>query len=158
MNTKTYVGTKVVKATPMNRLNYNEYRGWNLPEDEDGTDEGYLVEYVDGGKSNHPDHEGYVSWSPKDVFEKAYKDNCSYIQRMKQEFKETYERLQGAKAFVAKQNFEEPKETVDEFNTVFTPQYCKETQMLNQQIYNMEEYLKVLGSRIVFAEAKEGLL
>lgn len=85
-------------------------------------------------------------------------EDTSYISRMKQEFKETYERLQGAKDFVAKQNFEEPKQTVDEFNTVFTPQYCKETQMLNQQIYNMEEYLKVLGSRIVFAEAKEGLL
>jgi len=35
--------------------------------------EGYLVEYQDGGKPNHPDFAGYISWSPKDVFEKAYR-------------------------------------------------------------------------------------
>lgn len=68
-----YIGTKQIKALPMNRADYNDYRGWQLPDDEDGTDEGFLVEYVDGGQANHPDHEGYVSWSPKDVFERAYK-------------------------------------------------------------------------------------
>lgn len=68
-----YVGTKIVKATPMDRLTYNQYRGWELPADEDGADEGYLVEYTDGGKANHPAHAGYISWSPKDVFERAYK-------------------------------------------------------------------------------------
>lgn len=97
----------------------------------------------------------YLKYPNKKVKKMA---DTSYISRMKQEFKETYERLQGAKAYVAKQNLEEPKQTVDEFNTVCTPRYCQETQMLNQQIYNMEEYLKVLGSRIVFAEAKEWLL
>jgi hypothetical protein len=69
-----YIGTKQVFAKPMNRLDYNEHRGWNLPSDENGEDNGYLVEYVDGGKSNHPDHDGYISWSPKDVFEGAYKE------------------------------------------------------------------------------------
>jgi hypothetical protein len=34
----------------MNRAEYNVFRGWVLPIDEDGTDEGYLVEYQDGGK------------------------------------------------------------------------------------------------------------
>jgi len=67
-----YIGTKQVKAKPMNRAEYNEYRGWNLPEDEDGEDEGYLIEYLDGGKPNHPDHEGYISWSPSGVFHNAY--------------------------------------------------------------------------------------
>ncbi len=76
---KVFIGTKVIKAKPMNRLDYNEYRGWDLPEDEDGTDDGYLVEYPDGGKSNggksnHPDHKGYVSWSPKPIFESAYSE------------------------------------------------------------------------------------
>lgn len=71
---KTFIGTKTVKATPMNRLDYITYRGWELPDDEDGTDEGMLVEYVDGGKSNHPDHKGYISWSPLDVFERSYKE------------------------------------------------------------------------------------
>ena len=71
---KNYIGVKNIKAKPMNRLDYNSYRGLTLPKDENGSDEGYLVEYIDGGKSNHVDHKGYISWSPKEVFEKAYKN------------------------------------------------------------------------------------
>lgn len=67
-----YIGTKVVRAKPMNRQEYNDLRGWVLSEDENGSDEGYLVEYVDGGQANHKDFAGYISWSPKDVFERAY--------------------------------------------------------------------------------------
>lgn len=69
---KTYTGTKVIKAKPMTRKDYNDFRGWVLPEDENGDDEGYLVEYVDGGKANTDEYSGYVSWSPRDVFERAY--------------------------------------------------------------------------------------
>lgn len=54
---------------------YNIHQGWKLPADQNPNDEGYLVEYIDGGKANHPDHKGYISWSPKDVFEAAYKPN-----------------------------------------------------------------------------------
>jgi hypothetical protein len=68
-----YLGTKLVDALPMNRWEYNDYRGWTVPDDEDGSDGGYLVEYLDGGKKNHPNHKGYISWSPKDVFQNAYK-------------------------------------------------------------------------------------
>lgn len=67
-----YIGTKLINAKPMNRLDYNIFRGWDLPADEDGTDEGYLVEYLDGGEANTTEYKGYVSWSPKAVFEKAY--------------------------------------------------------------------------------------
>lgn len=67
-----YIGTKLIKALAMTRLQYNQLRGWDLPADENGDDEGFLVEYVDGGKANHPDFAGYISWSPKDVFERAY--------------------------------------------------------------------------------------
>ena len=70
--TKTYIGTKVIHARPMTRQAYNDYRGWQLPDNEDGADDGYLVEYVDGGKANDSRHAGYISWSPKDVFERAY--------------------------------------------------------------------------------------
>jgi hypothetical protein len=41
--------------------------------DENGADEGYLVEYVDGGKGNTDHYAGYVSWSPADVFDRAYR-------------------------------------------------------------------------------------
>ena len=71
--TKTYIGTKVIHALPMTRQAYNDYRGWTLPADENGADEGFLVEYQDGGRANDPRHAGYISWSPADVFERAYR-------------------------------------------------------------------------------------
>lgn len=71
--TKHYIGSKIVTAEAMTRLAYNEYRGWQLPDDEDGSDDGYLVEYLDGGKPNHSDHAGYISWSPKVQFDAAYR-------------------------------------------------------------------------------------
>ena len=71
---KNYIGTKEIKARPMNRLDYNGYRGWDLPSDENGEDEGYLVEYVNGSDKNHQNHDGYVSWSPKVQFEEAYRE------------------------------------------------------------------------------------
>jgi hypothetical protein len=67
-----YIGTKLIKAYPMTRGDYNNYRGWTLPEGEDGNDEGYLVEYMDSPNSNHSAHENYISWSPQEVFERAY--------------------------------------------------------------------------------------
>lgn len=68
-----HIGTKMVTAQPMTRQAYNDYRGLTLPADEDGTDDGYLVEYLDGGKPNHPAHAGYISWSPKAQFDAAYR-------------------------------------------------------------------------------------
>lgn len=67
-----YIGTKLIKATPMTRLVYNQYRGWQMPENENGQEEGFLVEYLDGGEPNDDRHEGYITWSPKGVFERAY--------------------------------------------------------------------------------------
>lgn len=61
---KKYIGTKMIEAREMNRGDYNKYRGWTIPENENPEDEGYLVKYSDG----------YESWSPKKQFEEAYKD------------------------------------------------------------------------------------
>lgn len=71
--TQKYIGTKIVLALAMSRLAYNEYRGWDLPADENGADDGYLVEYTDGGAPNHPAHAGYISWSPKAQLDAAYR-------------------------------------------------------------------------------------
>lgn len=68
------MGTKAVNAKPMTRQEYNDFRGWQLPENENGADEGYLVEYQDGGEPNTAEYEGYVSWSPKAQFDNAYQD------------------------------------------------------------------------------------
>ena len=67
-----YYGTKLLLAKPMTRGEYNAFRNWEMPQNESAADEGYLVEYQDGGKANVEGHAGYVSWSPKDVFELAY--------------------------------------------------------------------------------------
>ena len=57
-----YVGTKIIEATPMNLGDYNSYRGWKIPDNENPLKQGYLVKY----------HDGYESWSPGDVFEDSY--------------------------------------------------------------------------------------
>ncbi len=59
-----YIGTKMIQARPMTRGAYNVYRGWAIPANENPEDKGYLVSY-------YPD--GYESWSPKEVFEAAYR-------------------------------------------------------------------------------------
>ena len=71
--TQKYIGTKIILALAMSRLAYNDYRGWDLPANENGADEGYLVECTDGGAPNHPDHAGYISWSPKVQLDNAYR-------------------------------------------------------------------------------------
>lgn len=69
----TAIGTKAVNAKPMTRQECNDFRGWQLPENENGADEGYLVEYQDG-EPNTTKYKGYVSWSPKAQFDNAYQD------------------------------------------------------------------------------------
>ena len=60
---KKYIGVKMIHAKPMTRGEYNKFKGWTIPPDENPNDAGYVVKYSDD----------YVSWSPKDVFEKAYR-------------------------------------------------------------------------------------
>lgn len=69
----THIGTKIINAKPMTRQAYNDLRGWTVPSNENPADEGYLVEYLDGGTPNLAGFKGYVSWSPKDVFGRAYR-------------------------------------------------------------------------------------
>lgn len=71
---KLYEGTKRLSAKPMTLGEYNAYRGFLQPEDQDPNTPGYLVEYVGGGKANDSRHAGYISWSPADVFERTYKE------------------------------------------------------------------------------------
>ena len=54
-----YIGVKLVDGTPMTLGDYNQYRGWTIPSDEDPQKEGYLVQ----------DEDGYESWCPKENFE-----------------------------------------------------------------------------------------
>lgn len=58
---KQFIGTKIIKAIQMDRAAAEAHLQRNVGGDKHG--DGYLVEY-DGG---------YQSWSPKDVFEDAYR-------------------------------------------------------------------------------------
>lgn len=58
-----YIGTKTLHADRMNLGDYNNFRGWKIPDNENPSREGYIV----------CDEHGYVSWSPKEVFESAYR-------------------------------------------------------------------------------------
>jgi len=69
-----YTGHKAILASgPITRKEYCNYRGWDLPEDEDGNELVRIVEYIDGGHSNDLRHKGYISMSPDNVFDNAYK-------------------------------------------------------------------------------------
>lgn len=59
---KAYIGMKQIDAIPMDLGNYNIYRGWKMPDNEDPKAPGYIVRYPDN----------YVSWSPKKTFDEAY--------------------------------------------------------------------------------------
>lgn len=57
-----YLGVKIIEAEPMNKYEFfMNVKGVDCKEE---NQEGYKVVYPDG----------YVSWSPKDVFEEAYRE------------------------------------------------------------------------------------
>jgi hypothetical protein len=60
-----YIGVSNIQATPMDRAAYNHYRGGSLPEDENGSDMGYLI------KKPHKAGE-HISWLPSEVFYQEY--------------------------------------------------------------------------------------
>jgi hypothetical protein len=60
-----YIGVKEIAAKPMNLGDYNAHRKWPMPDNEDPARDGYLVRYFT--------EDAYQSWSPKEVFEEAYR-------------------------------------------------------------------------------------
>lgn len=145
----TYIGTKMVQATPMSRQAYNDYRDWNLPEDEDGADDGYLVEYTDGGKPNDDRHAGYISWSPKAQFDAAYVDIgdvsglAPHQQRVVAEKAELDARLKKLDGFMT--------------GLIFTDLAEQDQIHLLAQSNAMWEYAEVLAARIARFGSKEVL-
>ncbi|MFZ6773044.1 crAss001_48 related protein [Undibacterium sp. SXout7W] len=103
---QTYIGTKIINAKPMTRGDYNQLRDWTVPADENPNDEGFLVEYLDGGKANVEGFKGYVSWSPKPVFEQAYVCVGSveglqpHQQRVAAEYSQLWDRVAKLNSFI----------------------------------------------------------
>ncbi|MCV4287884.1 hypothetical protein OH708_08205 [Pseudomonas capsici] len=135
-----FIGSKIVTALAMSRLAYNEYRGWTLPADENGADEGYLVEYTDGGQPNHPDHTGYISWSPKAQFDAGYLSIGDvdgvppHLQRVIAEKAQLDDKIEKLSAF---------------FDTdLFKGLPAKQNELLTTQLSCMREYSVLLAERI----------
>jgi hypothetical protein len=139
-----YIGTREIEATPMTREEYNLYRGWELPSDENGSDEGYLVEYK-GDTSNHVNHTGYISWSPKKQFEEAYikpvdtladiGSEFSHEQRVIWEANELHDKIVKLHDFI-------------ESNPIFENIPPAERCRLKMQLLVMRQYFSVLSNRI----------
>lgn len=127
---KTYIGTKTVKAEPCILGNFVKLTGRNPYENDTkahcDSEEGYLVEYSDE----------YKSWSPKAVFEAAYKCAESFMDRLFIEVNDLQDKIIKLSAFIGTENFYK----LDDENRA----------MLNVQYYNMLQYIKVLNNRIEY--------
>lgn len=134
-----YIGTKIVKVQPMTRLEYNDYRGWDLPEDEQdkAQEAGMLVEYADNTHQNVKGHAGYVSWSPLNVFADTYiliNDGSDYAIRLHNEFGVLTHKLDKLKNFILSGSFE----TLPEVDRID----------LREQLMYMDQYHQVLMRRV----------
>lgn len=137
-----FIGIKKIEAEPMTRGDYNDFRGWNIPADENPCDEGYKVKYSDN----------YVSWSPKKAFDESYSKigdkplvdtailmkSDDYKDRFIAEYQQLVIRYKGLKNMLNKW---------DRNELPFTPTCPRST--YNMQIKAMTDYIAVLEARAV---------
>lgn len=80
-----YIGFKTIDAEPMTDMQYEVFKDGGIHNDYGGVEmDGYKVVYQDG----------YVSWSPKEIFEKSYmqvSDNNTITQDNVDHFIDYYE-------------------------------------------------------------------
>lgn len=133
---KQYIGTKEVQATPMNRGDYNALRGWQVPENENPADDGYLVVYPNS-EPNIKEFNGYVSWSPKKQFEEAYRVSETFKDRLTIEYAQLEERLGKLRGFIQSEQFQSLAE--------------EDRNLLVEQEKAMDSYLTILNTRIIMS-------
>lgn len=136
-----FIGTKEILATPMTRGEYNEYRGWTIPDNEDPNEAGYLVEYTDGGKPNDDRHAGYISWSPADVFNRAYAPAETWLDRVK---------LEKANMQTMLDALEVTLRTESKPDAIAQDQW----DLMHRQQFHMRQYVQILEERINKAEVQ----
>ena len=126
---KKYLGTKLVTAKPMTREDAEVVPGKFIkPAKQEYSGEGYLVRYEDG----------YQSWSPKEVFDKAYKPADNFLDRLIIERDEVQQRLSSLTSALMQEDFQEK---------VGSKQYY----WMQEQRNAMEIYVEVLNKRITHA-------
>lgn len=121
---KTYIGTKIVKAMPMTMTKAQKMLGRGI-KPATVEEDGYLVEYKDG----------YRSWSPKSVFEEAYKPAETFLDRLSLEQHELTEKVDKLRKFLS---VEDAQMKVGSFQFV----------RMTEQLEAMEKYLNILIRRI----------
>ena len=137
---KQYIGIKVVAARPMKRVDYNIFRGWQIPADEDPADEGYVMKYVNG----------HVQWLPKDMFESDYKEYdestlpATAIGMVSSDYKECFQ----AEYKQLRIRYEKLKRMLKKWDegTLELEPVCPRS-LYDMQINAMSEYIAVLEAR-----------
>lgn len=127
---KKYIGTKVIMAEPMTMTEAQKVLGREL-KPATVEEDGYLVEYNDG----------YKSWSPKSVFEEAYKPSETVLDRLKIEYAELNERREKLEAFLK-----------NGFSEVIKKVGTQQAVLLLMQSNYMKDYLEILYTRIKLME------
>lgn len=124
---KKYTGTKEVSAKPMSLGEFRAYSGrdpYSNTEDPGDSYMGYLVKYEDG----------YESWSPKNVFEKAYKCTETFVDRLILEYNTETLKLEKLSAFIRSDMFKA------------LPERKKRQLYIQENI--MQDFLRILWERI----------
>ena len=121
---KKFIGTKVIMAEPMTMTEAQKVLGRNLTSKGVYGEEGYLVVYEDG----------YLSWSPKGVFDKTYKPFEDSKDRLHIELDELEDRLTKLNVALGKDGF---REKVGDY----------QFKLMKEQSLAMEAYKKALGER-----------
>lgn len=93
---KKFIGTKVIMAEPMTMTEAQKVLGREI-KPATVEEDGYLVEYKDG----------YKSWSPKSVFEEAYKPCETFLDRMKVELEGELDKFDKGDIFIRSDKFNE---------------------------------------------------
>lgn len=125
-----YTGTKTIKACPMTLGEAEKVLKRHIDSsavENRGETPGYLVEYGEDG-------DNYRSWSPKEVFERAYRVSETHIDRMMIEKEEVEKRYLAARKFT--------------FSDAFSDLSDQQRTLLRKQLDIMESYLYTLCKRI----------
>ena len=122
---KKFICKKVIMAKPMTMTEAQKVLGREL-KPATVEEDGYLVEYKDG----------YRSWSPKSVFEEAYKPAETLLDKLRIEYNELIDKLGKLNTALQKDDF---REKVGDY------QY----QLMIQQKVGMGIYLSSLEARII---------
>lgn len=123
---KKYIGTKTVSATPAWRVDGKVYPKDGEAPRSMNREDGYKVVYEDG----------YESWSPKDVFEKAYKIAETPVDRMQIETSEVNGRYVKLSAFIDSGRMDETVD--DKYNK------C----LLEMQCCTMFDYIRLVDTHV----------